>query len=1132
MRMARCMPLREIDYGACVATGSSGGSAAAGGFRFETQVGALLAVYTVSEHRLWPELTHPWPRAAGWPTHVGLQSGFPVDDVMAYMQDSGLLVIQAKKGLRLSASKGSPLADALRQAVRMFRSGRPAGGPDQVSTLGWNPDTDRIVIATDAGASHSVREHLVKVVARLATAHAAAGDDQLANSQGERDALQIFTDHVRRLWDEETGSAIEPAELRAFCSVVRVMRFDLQPAGPDLRNVRNVLSGILIDRTQVDTAWTTLLSVCQDLAADRQFVTAADLRGILAASRIGTKPVEHSLDEVGPVFAPETVLHGPVTSGLLRERMTEADELMKTDPRAAGARYASVMAELETSGYSHVAAQVQPQLTRALRAAGQHRAAVRAAVAAAWRPVRLGEVPSSFPEAWMLEEELRKSPDESSRGGRAVVAVLRYEAGDEPLVHAAEQISQLEDSDEHAGELLLWLAEEAIAARQPDLFRPWCDRALALAVEASADDAPELAGRLRIAVAECRNDWASLLATIEADCGAPLYVLALARQGQALAWSNDLQEAISSYEEAITHGIQENMFAEARTWLYDLRSLRAAYYGPGLGHDPHFTAQSLPTTHKTSVFAGEERLLARGLQVLDEGKHERAHSIFMRLQHRMAAGAALSDQRQGEAHRGATLTAMGSPDAAVGCYLRAGDHQKASTIVQQQPDTPVVPDPAWFAGPVWQTRAAYEFLGDHGDLVPEQNARQLFDELARRLVTGGRIYGWSNFQANETLLKPLAALVWASPVETASRLLEQLAPLAERGGIGRMIRAHVDLVLGCARVHPSLVVAAARQFADLAGASEQALPRYLEVALQRLAPAGEYLSERLSATFVTGKAPWLASVLVVLGVRLPAVVDHVNEALDRAARPREYLPHAMSFGSDAMDVAMLSHAGDADRRDRFLTAMIDVALEQREPYSNRREAIDAIAVIAQQRGATSLGNEMLTKIRNAIRPLANGKVATSIDDDIAIPWMGSPATLMLAATRLLLILSDDHEERSRLIRTLLLTLMDEDTDDPRLLSSALAQAPAEIFQHDLLVLAVSRSPVIRALAARRWAELPETDHDIGRRLATDPAGAVRQALAHGLTQHDRPDAHDIRTTLNHDCRFTVRAAIQQERRLI
>jgi hypothetical protein len=334
-----------------MATSSSGGSAAAGGFRFEAQVGAMLAANVLSEAPLPHSITRPWPRTAGSVTHLGLQTGFPVDDIAAFTRNEGFIAVQAKKGLGLGTSETSPLAAALEQAVQMFRRKPRSAEAELDVERDWNPATDCIVIATDMDAPEQVRRDLVTVVSRLATAPPWSSEEQLVNSTSQRKALSVFTEHVERLWRKETGSELAREDFRAFCSVVRVMAFDLQPGGRDHEAVRALLARVLIDASRVDTAWSSLLANCHDLSADRLFTDSEALRGALAADGLALNRIVHTEDDAGPVFAPNAVLHGPLTSGPLHERVAEADKLSKSDPRAAAEQYKSVMSDLQTNSY-------------------------------------------------------------------------------------------------------------------------------------------------------------------------------------------------------------------------------------------------------------------------------------------------------------------------------------------------------------------------------------------------------------------------------------------------------------------------------------------------------------------------------------------------------------------------------------------------------------------------------------------------------------------------------------------------------------------------------------------------------------------------------------------------------------
>jgi hypothetical protein len=69
----------------------------------------------------------PLPPWAGErvPTAVGGQTERPVDDAAARLTDGGILLVQAKKGLRLDRKPDSPLADALAQVVQGCRTSHP-----------------------------------------------------------------------------------------------------------------------------------------------------------------------------------------------------------------------------------------------------------------------------------------------------------------------------------------------------------------------------------------------------------------------------------------------------------------------------------------------------------------------------------------------------------------------------------------------------------------------------------------------------------------------------------------------------------------------------------------------------------------------------------------------------------------------------------------------------------------------------------------------------------------------------------------------------------------------------------------------------------------------------------------------
>ncbi|QUF08361.1 hypothetical protein KCV87_32760 [Actinosynnema pretiosum subsp. pretiosum] len=93
-----------------------------------------------------------------------------------------------------------------------------------------------------------------------------------------------------------------------------------------------------------------------------------------------------------------------------------------------------------------------------------------------------------------------------------------------------------------------------------------------------------------------------------------------------------------------------------------------------------------------------------------------------------------------------------------------------------------------------------------------------------------------------------------------------------------------------------------------------------------------------------------------------------------------------------------------------------------------------------------------------------------------------------------------------------------------MLGDTLGRVPARVLRENLLVLAASLFPAIRALAARTQGASPGRAPDLGQRLADDPAGAVRRALARALLRGDDPVYRQLRSRLGRDSRFTVREA--------
>jgi hypothetical protein len=77
---------------------------------------------------------------------IGAQTERSVDDLAILTDEDGWILLQAKKGLRLTSSPGGDLAAALGQAVELAQVGLPIG-PDCERPV--DPERDRVLIVSD-----------------------------------------------------------------------------------------------------------------------------------------------------------------------------------------------------------------------------------------------------------------------------------------------------------------------------------------------------------------------------------------------------------------------------------------------------------------------------------------------------------------------------------------------------------------------------------------------------------------------------------------------------------------------------------------------------------------------------------------------------------------------------------------------------------------------------------------------------------------------------------------------------------------------------------------------------------------------------------------------------------------------
>lgn len=189
---------------------TGGGSATAGGMDFQHSVSAWLAVLMLAEKDAVMPQWLPAGTTLDW---LRCETEQPIDDIMAGTSAGGLIFIQAKKALYLSAGEGSALASVVDQCVRQIISMRNKPTGSRPWDRGPDPARDRFVIVTSPDSSKAVVSHAGNMLARLRSLVPGMALTDAAKNDDERKVLDALTAHTNASWQRATGAAPSEAEL-------------------------------------------------------------------------------------------------------------------------------------------------------------------------------------------------------------------------------------------------------------------------------------------------------------------------------------------------------------------------------------------------------------------------------------------------------------------------------------------------------------------------------------------------------------------------------------------------------------------------------------------------------------------------------------------------------------------------------------------------------------------------------------------------------------------------------------------------------------------------------------------------------------------------------------------------------
>ena len=246
-----------------------GGSAAAGGFGFQANIGAIAGVHTLRGTSVqWTD-----GLAGAAPCAVSFETSGPGDDLSMELADGSIVEIQVKRGLRADGRFWSAV-DALCEGIHCDRC-------------------DYGILIVCPNSSVPVKRGYSRALERIGA----------GRSDGASPEQQRMTSHLMaRGYDAES-----------VCARVRIrMVSALEDAGDAIAAARAELGHVCADERQVRPAWNALCQDCLSAIDNRSRRTVSSLSARLRASGID---VEHTVKD-SPVA---------ICDGLLRWTMSRTE---------------------------------------------------------------------------------------------------------------------------------------------------------------------------------------------------------------------------------------------------------------------------------------------------------------------------------------------------------------------------------------------------------------------------------------------------------------------------------------------------------------------------------------------------------------------------------------------------------------------------------------------------------------------------------------------------------------------------------------------------------------------------------------------------------------------------------------
>jgi len=1044
-------------------------------------------------------------------TRVGMQQralGYELDDIVLYAQQGPLSTeFQVKRTLSVTPSDAE-FRDVVGQALEVLtkRADEVARGEVEIG----------LIAAGDATAMAELKE----LAEEWALAHAEHTTfRKVVAPRIVKEDLRRRLGYVERVVEiaiqegaPDLGDVTQTTH--ALLSVLHVWCPSVGDEGADLRDVLDQLQSIAdeYENTAALDLFAHLEALVRVSGPAAGVVDAAWVRRRL--HRRGLIKKSGDVAEVIQQIDAEAVVSGPFEALDLQADVDRAEAMLVAGDAKAIEAFGAVAERLQGTPYQPHAAMMLRKRANALQAAGRDDEATIARAGLAWDDldrVRPWEAGFALNDGTRPGVQLALSPTTERILSAADMAVWRAKgAAMEDFVTAFDALTP---GDLYLDRAAVFLAEEAIAADQPELIVDRLEllRGIATDASSSTDEATRrLAIRLRMCLADATGEWTDLVRTLR-RAPWPLVAWIHARYARYLALSGDGAGAEEHYLDAIEHASAKEMFDEAASWLYALRSVRFMYERFEVDTE-HALAQALRPHAKPSSLPGSPHTGELALQAMVDGDHPReALQSAERWRWQAVVRADLTDEMRAVRAIGTSQEQQGDQEAAIVNYVRSGAGERAEAAANRLPEQPAHIDIQLLKAESRSRASAYMAAAKAADLLHDEEAKPWIGQALEELTVSETVT--SRLQALPYLgaFKVIAAMSELLSTDESERVLDHIDPRIERPPDialrtdPQMAQVLLSLTSSCTRAVPMLAraILGDQRMAEVILSRPEVLMAHrdeLAAELNPHAPSNVYAS---LAIIESGADP-------------AATLAFARAEVDRALEPRVSEPNTFNPYMTADRAAIFASVLDQETRNQFARTTLERALDESELMTSRWNDLIGLFIITDFIDLETQA-AVLPKVMEIARGEHNGAPAVLFVNEPQLPAL---------ALRCAAKLSPDADQCVEIEQAGIAYLRGADEARQWDVFKGLAALPFEASRLDLRQCAVSTVPALRALAAFRWTKDPAVlPHDQAAKLARDSDHRVRGALAYAVRSADAaltPATQAVMEILSTDVRRSIR----------